>query len=97
MFFEGAPVCGTTKTKTRIVGGVMAKPGAWPWQAILLWAKGHDKGKQFCGGSLINTEWVLTAAHCFSITKHKKMFTIRVGERIIFSCNISLLSDQLLA
>lgn len=78
-YLIGVQLCGTSKTGTRIVGGIVAKPGAWPWQAAMLWAKGYDKGKQFCGGSLIDPEWVLTAAHCFDITKDKRMMFIRLG------------------
>ena len=78
-YLIGVQLCGTSKTGTRIVGGIVAKPGAWPWQAAMLWAKGYDMGKQFCGGSLVDPEWVLTAAHCFDITKDKRMMSIRLG------------------
>ncbi|XP_067284119.1 trypsin-like [Pseudorasbora parva] len=53
-------VCGRAPLNTKIVGGVNAAAGAWPWQVSIHNARGH-----FCGGSLINKDWVLSAAHCF--------------------------------
>ncbi|MEW6400737.1 MAG: serine protease, partial [Chloroflexota bacterium] len=50
-----------------IVGGQPSTPGEWPWQVALV--NGTATGPnyyndQFCGGSLIHPEWVLTAGHC---------------------------------
>ncbi|XP_042249305.1 serine protease 27-like [Thunnus maccoyii] len=56
-------VCGNAPLNTKIVGGEDAAAGAWPWQASL-----HSNGRHFCGGSLINNQWILTAAHCFPST-----------------------------
>ncbi|KAM8964878.1 coagulation factor IX [Sarcophilus harrisii] len=47
------------KEDTRIVGGEDARKGQIPWQVIL-----NGKVKGFCGGSIINEKWVITAAHC---------------------------------
>jgi len=52
-------VCGKPPKNTRIVGGEDAPAGSWPWQVSL-----HSIA-HFCGGSLINDQWVVTAAHCF--------------------------------
>ncbi|KAK3519774.1 hypothetical protein QTP70_004294 [Hemibagrus guttatus] len=52
-------VCGQAPSNYKIVGGEDAVHGSWPWQVRLEFKKG------LCGGSLINENWVLSAAHCF--------------------------------
>ena len=45
----------------RIVGGMPAEPNEFPWIVGL-----SVNDTWFCGGSLINHNWVLTAAHCLA-------------------------------
>ncbi|XP_040211790.1 serine protease 27-like [Rana temporaria] len=52
--------CGKPVTSDRIVGGQDASPGDWPWQISL-----RRNGFHICGGVMIDSQWVLTAAHCF--------------------------------
>ncbi|XP_077419053.1 chymotrypsin B-like [Vanacampus margaritifer] len=51
----------------RIVNGEEAVPHSWPWQVSLQ----QSNGFHFCGGSLINENWVVTAAHCNVRTYHR--------------------------
>jgi hypothetical protein len=52
-----------------IVGGRAAEPGAWPWQVALVYRTEREAYNGFfCGGSLIASDWVLTAAHCLDGT-----------------------------
>lgn len=57
-------------SRQMVIGGKALRPGAAPWQA-LLWRPERGFGRNLsaqdrvlCGGSLIATGWILTAAHC---------------------------------
>lgn len=45
----------------KIVGGVVSTAGDWKWMVIM-----RSNGRFICGSSLINSIWLLTAAHCTS-------------------------------
>ncbi len=48
-----------------IVGGSVVNHSRYPWMVALVSASDADTSSgQFCGGSLIADNWVLTAAHC---------------------------------
>merc|ERR1712115_205465 len=68
-------------TWNKIVGGSQSTYGSWPW-AVLLGKKFSDGHFQvICGGTLISTQYVLTAAHCFhSGDPSTWANTVRVGE-----------------
>jgi secreted trypsin-like serine protease len=46
---------------TAIVGGSVAPDGAYPWMAAITSGSGSS---QYCGGSLVDSTTVVTAAHC---------------------------------
>ncbi|XP_052029501.1 anionic trypsin-2-like isoform X3 [Apodemus sylvaticus] len=56
----------------KIVGGYTCQENSVPYQVSL------NSGYHFCGGSLINNQWVVSAAHCY-----KTRIQVRLGEHNI--------------
>ena len=65
--YADSPNQSLPRTSARIVGGDEAESGDWPWMAALVDAYNSDNySAKFCGASLIDSKWVVTAAHCIT-------------------------------
>ncbi|XP_041377151.1 chymotrypsin-like protease CTRL-1 isoform X2 [Gigantopelta aegis] len=74
---SSAPAVRKALSMLRIVGGNTAKDGAWPWIVLL---KVNSGGASFlCGGTIIDSTHVLTAAHCTDGAKPGDI-TVEVSE-----------------
>uniref|UniRef100_A0A8D2QU63 Transmembrane serine protease 13 n=1 Tax=Zosterops lateralis melanops TaxID=1220523 RepID=A0A8D2QU63_ZOSLA len=59
------PACGQ-RISGRIIGGKETSVNKWPWQVSVQYGPIH-----ICGGTIIDAQWVLTAAHCFFMNSMK--------------------------
>lgn len=74
------PNCGyNNASHTRVVGGIAAELGAWPWITALGYRNQRNPLQPLwrCGGSLISARHVLTAAHCAIRTD---LYVVRIGD-----------------
>ncbi|XP_022102679.1 uncharacterized protein LOC110985743 isoform X5 [Acanthaster planci] len=79
--------CGTrpafsAKRRKRIVNGVLSSDGQWPWQVAV-----EYRGRYRCGGVVITTDWVMTAAHCMYLEHgwqrlNASEFTVHAGSTV---------------
>ncbi|XP_005464505.1 hepatocyte growth factor activator isoform X5 [Oreochromis niloticus] len=75
------PVCGTKHKKRlsiargRIMGGSSALEGSHPWMAAI-----YIGQSDFCGGTLIASCWVVSAAHCFFSNPLKSQIRVVLGQ-----------------
>uniref|UniRef100_A0A8C7C675 Peptidase S1 domain-containing protein n=1 Tax=Neovison vison TaxID=452646 RepID=A0A8C7C675_NEOVI len=63
--------CGHVVENT--TGGKEAEEGKWPWQVSL-----RMNQKHVCGGSLLTSQWVLTAGHCI-LSPFR--YSVKMGDR----------------
>ncbi|MGH0124802.1 UNVERIFIED_CONTAM: hypothetical protein FKN15_020037 [Acipenser sinensis] len=67
--------CGSRpRYSPRIVGGNESKVGQFPWQVSL-----HFEREHLCGGSIITSRWIVTAAHCVYGFALPSSWTVHVG------------------
>lgn len=74
--------CGTSiippSSNDRIVGGNNAKPGEFPFLVSL--RELDDNGfEHVCGASILNENWIVTAAHCIDFPSSPRHYEILVG------------------
>uniref|UniRef100_A0A8C5LB88 Transmembrane protease, serine 9 n=1 Tax=Jaculus jaculus TaxID=51337 RepID=A0A8C5LB88_JACJA len=72
------------RTAGRIVGGVEAAPGEFPWQVSL-----RENEEHFCGATIIGARWLVSAAHCFNELQDPAEWVAYVGTTHLSSSEAS--------
>ncbi|XP_060607061.1 prostasin-like isoform X2 [Ruditapes philippinarum] len=73
--FEPTSLSQQTPLGKRIVGGTEANPGSWPWMVML-----KKNGRIKCGGSILDSHIILTAAHCLYSDRKYDEWQVFVGK-----------------
>ncbi|KAL4697527.1 hypothetical protein H8959_003225 [Pygathrix nigripes] len=81
--------CGLRAMTGRIVGGALASESKWPWQVSLHFGTTH-----ICGGTLIDAQWVLTAAHCFFVSGTTRKDWLQIDFFVEEDCGSDAASER---
>ncbi|XP_068231114.1 trypsin-like [Palaemon carinicauda] len=73
---SGTCICGRRNPVSRIVGGIQTTVHEYPWQVALT---SSSSGKPYCGGTIISSQWILTASHCVDGASASSVYVV-VGE-----------------
>jgi len=68
------------ESTVRIVNGKIAQAGTLPWQLSV--RDTRSEHKHFCGATLINKCWAISAGHCFPVfnTATLRKYKVRIGD-----------------
>ena len=77
--------------QSRIVGGNSTSIEEVPWQVALV----DDYNQQFCGGSIIDSVWILTAAHCIENMRAADM-SVAYGIDVLSSDSVNYAGVELI-
>jgi len=73
-------VCGKIKVSTgRVHGGEEVQRHSIPWQVAIFDHKNYGRRRSACGGTLISSSHVLTAAHCMEAPKDCSAYSVGIG------------------
>ena len=78
--------CGVSRSSSRIIGGNITEVNEFPWLAGIA----HPDLAIFCGGTLIASQWVLTASHCL----YKDIPMLPADLRVVLGEYDTLLEDE---
>ena len=53
----------TSFDKDRIIGGQPVMPNSWPWMVKIINERNQESLQNFCGGTILNDEWILTGIY----------------------------------
>ncbi|XP_026826871.1 transmembrane protease serine 9 [Ooceraea biroi] len=68
---------------SQVVGGSDAPKGGYPYIVSLQWGQTKNSASHFCAGSILNSQWIVTAAHCTQAVPSYGVFLIKAGKHNI--------------